>query len=113
MLPLQVKINSWIDGKKDVDYNGMTARFSSYLPEDADQASKTPALFSDPIDCCSASASKVSFSSFSFPTPVLVNSFTPLLPSSSYPDQLLSVYGALVTSQPKLHLHSPPVLLPP
>lgn len=113
MLPLQVKIKSWIDGKKDVDYNGMTARFSSYLPEDADQAAKTPALFSDPIDCCSASASKVSFSSFSFPTPVLVNSFTPLLPSSSYPDQLLSVYGVLVTSQLKLHLHSPQVPLPP
>ncbi|KAH1037859.1 hypothetical protein GYH30_056933 [Glycine max] len=55
-----VKINSWIDGKKDVDYNGMTARFSSYLPEDADQASKTPALFSDPIDCCSSSTSKLS-----------------------------------------------------
>ncbi|RZB45699.1 Signal peptide peptidase-like 3 [Glycine soja] len=55
-----VKIKSWIDGKKDVDYNGMTARFSSYLPEDADQASKTPALFSDPIDCCSSSTSKLS-----------------------------------------------------
>lgn len=54
------KIKSWIDGNKDVDYNGMTAKFGSYLPEDADQAAKTPALFSDPIDCCSASASKLS-----------------------------------------------------
>ena len=59
---LQVKIQSWIDGKEDEEYNGMTAKFSSDLPDNADPTTKVPAVISDPLDCCSASTVKVSFS---------------------------------------------------
>ncbi|TKY50537.1 Signal peptide peptidase 5 [Spatholobus suberectus] len=55
-----VKIKSWVDGKNDKVYNGMTAKFGSYLPQNADQTVKAPALFSDPIDCCSSSTAKLS-----------------------------------------------------
>ncbi|KAL2323808.1 hypothetical protein Fmac_022866 [Flemingia macrophylla] len=55
-----VKIKSWIDGNKDTEYNGMTATFGSSLPAKLDQAVKSPALFADPVDCCSASTAKLS-----------------------------------------------------
>ncbi|CAJ1977814.1 unnamed protein product [Sphenostylis stenocarpa] len=55
-----VKIKSWIDGKEDKEYNGMTAKFGSNLPDTADQKTKAPAVFSDPMDCCSAPTAKLS-----------------------------------------------------
>ncbi|XP_022641583.1 signal peptide peptidase-like 2 isoform X3 [Vigna radiata var. radiata] len=55
-----VKIQSWIDGKEDEEYNGMSARFGSYLPVEAVQTAKLPAVFADPMDCCSASTVKLS-----------------------------------------------------
>ncbi|XP_020210393.1 signal peptide peptidase-like 5 [Cajanus cajan] len=55
-----VKIKSWVDGNRDTEYNGMTAAFGSYLPQNLDQAVKSPAIFADPMDCCSASTAKFS-----------------------------------------------------
>ncbi|KAK7358060.1 hypothetical protein VNO80_17359 [Phaseolus coccineus] len=55
-----VKIQSWIDGKEDEEYNGMTAKFGSILPDNADPTAKVPAVISDPLDCCSASTVKLS-----------------------------------------------------
>ena len=55
-----VKVKNWIDGKEGDMLNGMTARFGSFLPEDADQSLKAPLVSSIPADCCSPSTSKLS-----------------------------------------------------
>ncbi|XP_027363291.1 signal peptide peptidase-like 3 [Abrus precatorius] len=55
-----IKVKSWVDGKKDEMYNGMTAKFGSSLPENADQSVRTTAVLPNPIDCCSSSTSKLS-----------------------------------------------------
>ncbi|XP_027352751.1 signal peptide peptidase-like 2 isoform X1 [Abrus precatorius] len=55
-----VKVNNWIDGEEGHVYNGVTARFGSLLPEKAENSVRTRAIFSNPIDCCSTSTSKLS-----------------------------------------------------
>ncbi|XP_061364171.1 signal peptide peptidase-like 2 isoform X2 [Gastrolobium bilobum] len=55
-----VKVKNWVDGKEGDMFNGMTAKFGSFLPENEDQSVRTPAVFPNPIDCCSASTSKLS-----------------------------------------------------
>lgn len=110
---LQVKVKSWVGGEEDTVYEGMTAVFGSPLPQKIDQASKYPALFSVPEDCCALSTAKVShpllFTYISFSIHYFNSSFPP--PSCSYLDRLLSVNKVPVTSQLKLTSRNPPVPL--
>ncbi|BAT82937.1 Signal peptide peptidase-like 2 [Vigna angularis] len=55
-----VKVENWIDGVEGRIYNGVTARFGSLLPEKPENSVRTPAIFSNPVDCCSNSTSKLS-----------------------------------------------------
>ncbi|CAJ1845659.1 unnamed protein product [Sphenostylis stenocarpa] len=55
-----VKVENWIDGEEGRVYNGVTARFGSLLPEKPENSVRTPAVFSNPVDCCSSSTSKLS-----------------------------------------------------
>lgn len=54
-------MKSWVDDEEDSVYHGMTARFGSLLPEKAENSVRTPAIFANPVDCCSPSTSKVLF----------------------------------------------------
>lgn len=49
-----------MDGEEGHIYNGVSARFGSVLPEKPDNSVKTPAIFADPLDCCSNSTSRLS-----------------------------------------------------
>ncbi|QHO09660.1 Signal peptide peptidase-like [Arachis hypogaea] len=55
-----VKVKNWVDGEEGRVYNGVTARFGSSLPESAENSDPAPAILPYPIDCCSASTSKLS-----------------------------------------------------
>ncbi|KAI4334796.1 hypothetical protein L6164_013505 [Bauhinia variegata] len=55
-----VKVKNWVDGKEGKMYGGMSARFGSMLPEKLEEGVKSPAVLSNPIDCCSSSTSKLS-----------------------------------------------------
>ncbi|KHN24971.1 Signal peptide peptidase-like 2B [Glycine soja] len=55
-----VKVENWVDGEEGHIYNGVSARFGSVLPEKPDNSVKTPAIFADPLDCCSNSTSRLS-----------------------------------------------------
>lgn len=57
---VQVKVENWVDGEEGHIYNGVSARFGSVLPEKPDNSVKTPAIFADPLDCCSNSTSRLS-----------------------------------------------------
>ncbi|KAK7272815.1 hypothetical protein RIF29_13855 [Crotalaria pallida] len=48
-----VKVMNWVDGQQYHIYSGVSARFGSLLPDKADNAVRTPALLSNPLDCCS------------------------------------------------------------
>ncbi|KAG5093218.1 hypothetical protein JHK82_051996 [Glycine max] len=55
-----VKVESWVDGEEGHVHNGVSARFGSVLPDKPDKSVRTPAIFANPIDCCSNSTSKLS-----------------------------------------------------
>lgn len=55
-------MKNWVDGQEGNVYSGVTARFGSLLPEKAENSVRTPAVFSNPTDCCSTPLSKVFFS---------------------------------------------------
>ncbi|RDX83857.1 Signal peptide peptidase-like 3, partial [Mucuna pruriens] len=57
--PQLVKVMTWVDGKEDEVYGGMSAKFGSYLPPTTDQTVKYPAVFSRPMDCCVPSINKL------------------------------------------------------
>lgn len=57
-------MENWADGEKSLTHSGMTARFGSSLPEKAENSVRTPAIFSNPSDCCSPLTSKVFFFCF-------------------------------------------------
>ncbi|KAJ1443297.1 Presenilin/signal peptide peptidase [Sesbania bispinosa] len=58
--PFQLaKVKNWVDDEEGNTYHGMTARFGSSLPEKAENSVRTPAIISNPIDCCSTLASKL------------------------------------------------------
>lgn len=57
---VQVKVESWVDGEEGHVHNGVSARFGSVLPDKPDKSVRTPAIFANPIDCCSNSTSKLS-----------------------------------------------------
>lgn len=52
-------MKNWVDGKEKDMYDGMSARFGSILPEEAEKSVRSPAVLANPVDCCSASTSKV------------------------------------------------------
>lgn len=56
-----MKVENWIDGVEGRIYNGVTARFGTILPQKPENSVRTPAIFSNPVDCCSNSTSKVLF----------------------------------------------------
>ncbi|XP_019418622.1 PREDICTED: signal peptide peptidase-like 2 [Lupinus angustifolius] len=54
-----VKVKNWIDEKESNNiYSGMSARFGSSLPQKPNITLRTPALFSNPIHCCSTPLSQ-------------------------------------------------------
>ncbi|KAK8488316.1 hypothetical protein V6N11_068443 [Hibiscus sabdariffa] len=55
-----VKVKIWIDGVEGNDLSGLTASFGASLPEEANKSSKLPAVFSNPLNGCSSSSSKIS-----------------------------------------------------
>ncbi|GMI78686.1 ARABIDOPSIS THALIANA SIGNAL PEPTIDE PEPTIDASE-LIKE 3, SIGNAL PEPTIDE PEPTIDASE-LIKE 3 [Hibiscus trionum] len=55
-----VKVKSWIDGVEGEYLSGLTASFGASLPEEANESSKLPAVFTNPLNGCSNSSSKLS-----------------------------------------------------
>ncbi|XVE81085.1 hypothetical protein DITRI_Ditri15bG0034900 [Diplodiscus trichospermus] len=55
-----VKVKIWVDGIEDEDLSGLTASFGASLPEEASKSPKLPAVFSNPLNGCSTSSSKLS-----------------------------------------------------
>ncbi|XP_065865703.1 signal peptide peptidase-like 2 [Euphorbia lathyris] len=55
-----VKIQTWINGGEGDTFGGLSARFGSILPAEAEKGLKLPAVFSNPSSCCSKSSSKLS-----------------------------------------------------
>ena len=49
----------WVDGVEGEDLAGLTASFGALLPEEANKSPKLPAVFSNPLNGCSNSSSKV------------------------------------------------------
>ncbi|GAB2295811.1 Signal peptide peptidase-like 3 [Dionaea muscipula] len=54
-----VKVNYWVDGVDQGSITAGTARFGALLPASAEQTSRLPAVFTDPLSGCSASLSKL------------------------------------------------------
>ncbi|TYJ42788.1 hypothetical protein E1A91_A03G110900v1 [Gossypium mustelinum] len=54
-----VKVKIWVDGVEGEDLSGITASFGASLPEEANKSSKLPAVFSNPLNGCSNSSSKL------------------------------------------------------
>ncbi|KAF4386406.1 hypothetical protein G4B88_020226 [Cannabis sativa] len=55
-----VKVNNWIDGDEGKTLVGVNARFGALLPSIADNNLKLQAVFSNPLNGCSPSSSKLS-----------------------------------------------------
>ncbi|XWS13237.1 hypothetical protein CRYUN_Cryun36dG0020300 [Craigia yunnanensis] len=55
-----VKVKIWVDGVEGEDLAGLTASFGASLPEEANKSPKLPAVFSNPVNGCSSSSSKLS-----------------------------------------------------
>ncbi|PPD84842.1 hypothetical protein GOBAR_DD18223 [Gossypium barbadense] len=54
-----VKVKIWVDGVEGEDLSGITASFGASLPEEANKSSKLPTVFSNPLNGCSNSSSKL------------------------------------------------------
>ncbi|GAB4857146.1 Signal peptide peptidase-like 3 [Ancistrocladus abbreviatus] len=54
-----VKVTYWVDGIESGTITGMTARFGAILPTRADKASRLPAVFTNPLNGCFNSTSKL------------------------------------------------------
>ena len=55
----QVKVKMWADGAEGDELGGLTAKFGGNLPTAAKNSQKLPAVFANPLNCCSSSSSKV------------------------------------------------------
>ncbi|XP_057957928.1 signal peptide peptidase-like 2 isoform X2 [Malania oleifera] len=55
-----VKIKNWVNGVEGESVVGLSARFGASLPSHAENDLKLPAVFSNPLNCCSNSLSKLS-----------------------------------------------------
>ena len=60
-LNFQVKVKNWVDGKEHESLVGLTARFGASLPTESHDHLRLPAVFSNPMNCCSDSSSEVLF----------------------------------------------------
>ncbi|GAB2232175.1 hypothetical protein Droror1_Dr00011202 [Drosera rotundifolia] len=54
-----VKVPTWIDGKEDIEYVGVGARFGPTLESQEKHASQTQLAVADPPDCCSTPKNKL------------------------------------------------------
>ncbi|XP_047317199.1 signal peptide peptidase-like 2 [Impatiens glandulifera] len=54
-----VKVRMWVDGNKNEILGGVTAKFGGILPKSVEDSHKFPAVFSNPINGCSNSSSKL------------------------------------------------------
>ncbi|GFY81503.1 hypothetical protein Acr_01g0013120 [Actinidia rufa] len=54
-----VKVKMWADGAEGDELGGLTAKFGGNLPTAAKNSQKLPAVFANPLNCCSSSSSKV------------------------------------------------------
>ncbi|PKI52221.1 hypothetical protein CRG98_027396, partial [Punica granatum] len=55
-----VKVKTWLDGKNDKTFGGLSASFSALLPSDAKKGQKLAAVIPDPANGCSNSSVKLS-----------------------------------------------------
>ncbi|KAM4106126.1 hypothetical protein ACB094_04G044000 [Castanea mollissima] len=55
-----VKVKSWAGGAEGKTLTGLNARFGALLPSHAEKAPRLPVVFSNPLNCCSSSSSKLS-----------------------------------------------------
>ncbi|KAL7251028.1 hypothetical protein ACSBR1_012951 [Camellia fascicularis] len=55
-----VKIKMWVNGAEGEELGGSTAKFGADLPTDAKDGLRLPAVFANPLNCCSSSSSKLS-----------------------------------------------------
>ncbi|KAJ4954567.1 hypothetical protein NE237_011350 [Protea cynaroides] len=56
----RVLVKKWVDGSEAEALEGLSAQFGSFLPSQEDKALKLPAIFANPLNCCSSSSSKLS-----------------------------------------------------
>ncbi|RVW14191.1 Signal peptide peptidase-like 2 [Vitis vinifera] len=59
-IPSKVKVKNWVDGKEHESLVGLTARFGASLPTESHDHLRLPAVFSNPMNCCSDSSSELS-----------------------------------------------------
>ncbi|WCJ41493.1 SIGNAL PEPTIDE PEPTIDASE-LIKE 3 [Euphorbia peplus] len=55
-----VKVQNWMNGDEGDTFGGLSARFGSILPADAEEGVRLPAVISNPLSCCSKSSTKLS-----------------------------------------------------
>ncbi|KAK9146098.1 hypothetical protein Sjap_006001 [Stephania japonica] len=56
---LGVKVKNWVDGVEGESIVGLSARFGTSLPSEEDKAHTFPAVFTNPLNCCTPSSVKV------------------------------------------------------
>jgi len=56
---LQVKVKNWAHGVEGETFAGITARFGAFLPKEEKNSYRLTAVFSNPLNGCSPSSSKV------------------------------------------------------
>lgn len=54
-----MKVKNWVNGGNGETFTGITARFGGILPSDAKKGLRLSAVFSNPLNSCSTSSSKV------------------------------------------------------
>ncbi|CAK7348938.1 unnamed protein product [Dovyalis caffra] len=55
-----VKVKNWVNGAGGETLTGITARFGAFLPKEAKNGVRLTAVFSNPLNSCSPSSSKLS-----------------------------------------------------
>ncbi|KAK4404102.1 Signal peptide peptidase-like 2 [Sesamum angolense] len=55
-----IKVKMWVNGAEKDELGGISAKFGSILPTDAKQGQRLPAIYAQPLSCCSSSGSKLS-----------------------------------------------------
>ncbi|GMY32220.1 signal peptide peptidase-like 5 [Fagus crenata] len=55
-----VRVKNWAGDAEGKNLAGLSARFGALLPSQAEKAPRLPAVFANPLNCCSSSSSKLS-----------------------------------------------------
>lgn len=55
-----VKVENWVNGIEGETLTGITAKFGALLPSEAEKGLRLSAVYSNPLNCCSSSSSKLS-----------------------------------------------------